>query len=107
HAQIGEFHSVARRQPPVTKSAVAVPMNSASDAVPPNDMYSNQSIEAVIGKRPIHPASRTSTNWEWYNTHGTSSARTPQPARPTIALRRLSVRRKQVEKAAAANRQPK
>jgi len=70
-AEIVEFHATRRRQPTIATSAAAVPMNSTNEAVPPNDRYSNQLIEAATGNFPIHAARSPLMNWEWYATQGT------------------------------------
>jgi hypothetical protein len=106
-AEIVEFHATRRRQPTIAASAAAVPMNSMNEAVPPNDRYSNQVIEATTGNFPIHAARSPLMNWEWYTTQGTNDATTPDPARTTSAPRHLFVRMKQVRKAAVARRKPK
>src|SRR5260370_201018 len=106
-AEIVEFHATRRRQPPIASSAAAVPMNSTNEAVPPNDRYWNQLIEAATGNSPIHAARSPLRNWEWHTPQGTNDAATAKPARTTIALRHLFVIMKQGRKAAVARRKPK
>jgi len=67
-AEIVELNATRRRQPIFATSAAAVPMNSTNEAVPPNDRYSNQLIEAATGNFPIHAARSPLMNWEWYAT---------------------------------------
>ena len=64
-APIVEFRATPLRHPPVTRTAMAKPMKTSSEAVPPNAKCLNQSIEAAIESSPIQLACSLVINREW------------------------------------------